>query len=58
VKVPRRLAMRWLVDADGELLPGYEHDWVLVGRKLVPGEDAQQDALDKARAFANLAPTP
>ncbi len=58
VKVPRRLAMRWLVDADGELLPGYEHDWALVGRKLVPGEDPRQDALDKARAFANLAPTP
>jgi sterol desaturase/sphingolipid hydroxylase (fatty acid hydroxylase superfamily) len=57
VKVPRRLAMRWLVDADGELLPGYEHDWVLVGRKLIAGEDPAQDSLDRARAFANLAPT-
>ena len=58
VKVPRRLAMRWLVDDDGELLPGYEDDWALVGRKLVAGEDPRQDEIDRARAFANLAPTP
>ena len=58
VKVPRRLAMRWLVDDDGELLPGYEHDWELVGRKLDAGEDPRQDEIDRARAFANLAPTP
>ena len=58
VKVPRRLAMRWLVDEDGELLPGYEADWALVGRRLDAGEDPRQDEIDRARAFANLAPTP
>ncbi len=57
VRVPRRLAMRWLVDADGELRPEYADDYVLVGRQIDAGSDPQQDAIDRARAFANLAPT-
>lgn len=53
IRVPRRLAMRWLVDEDGEVRPEYAADYQLVGaRKL---DDAQATA-DLANAFANLAP--
>ncbi len=31
VRVPRRLAMRWLVDQDGEIQAAYAGDYVLVG---------------------------
>ncbi len=58
VRVPRRLAMRWLVDEDGAVRPQHADDYELVGRKLVEGEDPRQDEIDRARAFANLAPTP
>lgn len=58
VKVPRRLAMRWLVDADGELLPEHEGEWELVGRRVADGDGERQAGIDHARAFANLAPTP
>jgi sterol desaturase/sphingolipid hydroxylase (fatty acid hydroxylase superfamily) len=58
IRVPRRLAMRWLVDGDGELRPQHADDYVLVGRRIDAGSDPQQDAIDRARAFANLAPTP
>jgi len=49
VRVPRRLAMVWLVDADGQLKPEHAADWTVVGRDV-----ARPD--DRARAFANLAP--
>ena len=58
VRVPRRLAMRWLLDEDGAVRSQYEGDYELVGRTLVAGEDPRQDEIDRARAFANLAPTP
>jgi sterol desaturase/sphingolipid hydroxylase (fatty acid hydroxylase superfamily) len=58
IRVPRRLAMRWLVDEDGEVTPEHVRDYELVGRKIEAGSDPRQDAIDTARAFANLAPTP
>ena len=53
VRVPRRLAMVWLVDADGEVKPEYEHQYVLVGQATT---DDRSAALDRARAFASVAP--
>lgn len=53
VRVPRRLAMTWLVDADGEILPAYRDDYVLVGAADSSERLAQ---LDRARAFASIAP--
>lgn len=53
VRVPRRLALPWLVDADGELLPEFTGDYELVGRA---GDSDRLAALDRARAFASLAP--
>jgi sterol desaturase/sphingolipid hydroxylase (fatty acid hydroxylase superfamily) len=53
VRVPRRMALPWLVDERGELLPAYETDYLLVGR----ADDAERlAALDRARAFASVAP--
>jgi sterol desaturase/sphingolipid hydroxylase (fatty acid hydroxylase superfamily) len=57
IRVPRRLAMRWLVDGDGRVRPEHAADYELVGRKIEAGSDPAQDAIDRARAFANLAPT-
>lgn len=54
VRVPRRLAMAWLLDDDGELRPEYADDYVLVG---AASSDERTAALDKARAFASVAPT-
>ncbi|MEZ5503261.1 MAG: hypothetical protein R3E50_11690 [Halioglobus sp.] len=31
VRVPRRLAMPWLVDSNGEVAPAYLRDYQLVG---------------------------
>ncbi|HLT17479.1 MAG TPA: sterol desaturase family protein [Acidimicrobiales bacterium] len=53
VRVPRRLAMVWLVDERGDVRPEYAGDYVLVGRR--PSDERQRE-LDRARAFANLAP--
>lgn len=57
VSVPRRLAagLGWLLDDDGELRPEYATDYVLTGSV---GTDERQAALDRARAFASVAPTP
>lgn len=57
IRVPRRLAMRWLLDETGAVRPEYAKDYVVVGRSLRPGEDPEQDRIDHDRAFANLAPT-
>lgn len=51
--VPRRLAMVWLTDADGEVRPEYADDFRLVGSLETTAEQA---AVDRQRAFANLAP--
>lgn len=53
VKVPRRLAMKWLVDEAGNVRDEYADEWVLAGRR--PMDDAQQ-VEDLERAFTNLAP--
>jgi len=55
VRVPRRLAMTWLLDDDGEVRAEYRDDYELVGRT---GLDERQAGIDRARAFANLVPTP
>lgn len=53
VRVPRRLALPWLVDESGELRPEFAAHYVLVGR----ADDAERlAALDRARAFASAAP--
>ncbi len=53
IRVPRRLAMDWLVDGSGRLRGEYVTDYELVGPAT---PDARLLALDRARAFANLAP--
>lgn len=53
VQVPRRLAMRWLVDDDGEILAEYRDSYELRGRAVL--DDAQR-TVDEERAFANQAP--
>lgn len=53
VRVPRRLAMAWLVDDTGELRPEFADRYVLVG-SATSGE--RLAALDRARAFASVAP--
>lgn len=53
VRVPRRLALPWLVDAEGEVKPEFADDYVLVGA-AEPTERLLK--LDRARAFASIAP--
>lgn len=53
VRVPRRLALPWLVDERGEVLPAFADDYVLVGAR---DADERILKLDRARAFASLAP--
>ena len=55
VRVPRRLVMPWLIDEDGNVKPEYADDYEVVG---APGLDERQAGIDRARAFANLVPTP
>lgn len=53
VRVPRRLVLAWMVDADGELLPQFRHHYELVG--AADRSDRLAD-LDRVRAFASIAP--
>lgn len=53
IRVPRRHAMPWLVDATGAVRPEYQATYELVGPADV---DARLAAIDRARAFANLSP--
>lgn len=53
VRVPRRLALPWLVDINGEVLASFADDYVLVGRV---DADERLLKLDRVRAFASLAP--
>jgi hypothetical protein len=50
IRVPRRMAMAWLVDEAGEVRPEHAGDYELVGRRRTLGDD------DVADAFANRAP--
>ena len=53
VRVPRRLAMTWLLDDTGEVRPEFADDYVLVGRGRVTSETEMSD---HDRAFASVAP--
>ncbi len=53
VRVPRRLALPWLVDEDGEVLAEFADDYVLVG---AAEPDERLLKLDRVRAFASVAP--
>lgn len=53
VRVPRRLAMRWLTDDSGEVRPEHRADYELVGSRPWTDEQAREDHV---RAFANQAP--
>lgn len=53
VRVPRRLVLPWMAGPDGELHPEYVTDYVLVGSAT---PDARTEQLDRARAFASIAP--
>jgi sterol desaturase/sphingolipid hydroxylase (fatty acid hydroxylase superfamily) len=53
VRVPRRLALPWMVDETGELRPELADQYVLVGS---PDADERTAMLDRARAFASVAP--
>lgn len=53
IRVPRRHVMPWLVDADGTMRSQYVDRYVIVGSADTSGRQA---GIDRARAFANLAP--
>jgi len=53
VRVPRRLAMGWLLDETGQVRPEHAADYRLVGRRRA---DAANESADQERAFASLAP--
>lgn len=53
VRVPRRMAMVWLCDDDGEVLPDFAADYEVVGPGGLPPEVVAQDRED---AFANRPP--
>jgi sterol desaturase/sphingolipid hydroxylase (fatty acid hydroxylase superfamily) len=53
VRVPRRLALPWMLDERGELRPELADDYVLVG---AVDSSERLAALDRARAFASIAP--
>jgi hypothetical protein len=53
VRVPRRLALPWLVDDQGALRAEFADDYVLVGSVRSDERTAQ---LDRASAFASVAP--
>jgi sterol desaturase/sphingolipid hydroxylase (fatty acid hydroxylase superfamily) len=54
VRVPRRLAMPWLVDANGEIWPAYAGDYELVGSAR---NDARTRQDDTRAAMENRIPT-
>lgn len=53
VRVPRRLALPWLLDEAGEVRPELADDYELVG---ATGMTERLAKIDRARAFASLAP--
>jgi sterol desaturase/sphingolipid hydroxylase (fatty acid hydroxylase superfamily) len=54
IRVPRRLALPWMLDDRGDLLDEFTDDYVLVGHDRL---DERQVGIDRARAFASQAPT-
>lgn len=55
VRVPRRFVMPWLVDADGAVREEFASRYEIVG---TVDRDERQRQIDRARAYANLDPTP
>jgi sterol desaturase/sphingolipid hydroxylase (fatty acid hydroxylase superfamily) len=55
VRVPRRMAagLGWIIDENGELLAEFAHDYELVGSY---DPDERQEGIDRAKAFASVAP--
>lgn len=53
IRVPRRMAMVWLLDADGEVRPEHAADYQVVGRRPADEDQAARDLTD---AFANRPP--
>jgi len=53
VRVPRRLVLPWMTDPDGGLRAEFAGDYVLVGSS---GTDERLAGIDRARAFASIAP--
>ncbi|NLA36473.1 MAG: sterol desaturase family protein [Actinobacteria bacterium] len=53
IRVPRRLALPWMLDGSGHLLERYAADYELVG---TGSNDERMANLDRARAFASEAP--
>ncbi|CAN5696447.1 hypothetical protein BH10ACT3_BH10ACT3_09270 [soil metagenome] len=53
VRVPRRLALPWMVDDEGSLRPEFVGRYELVGAR---DDDERLAAIDRARAFASVAP--
>ena len=58
IRVPRRMAMVWLVDGDGELRPEHAADYEVVGRAPADADADAQRARDRVDAYANRAPSP
>ncbi len=56
IRVPRRLAMRWLVDDAGEVRPEFRDRYLLAGGRPERAAADQRGAEDERRAFANQAP--
>ncbi|MCB0974227.1 MAG: sterol desaturase family protein [Actinobacteria bacterium] len=56
VRVPRRLAPRWMLDTNGEILAAFRDDYILIGQAVVTAPD--KAAEDHDRAYANLVPLP
>jgi len=54
VRVPRRLAMPWLVDANGEIWPAHADDYELVGTAF---DDERTRAADTEAAMHNRSPS-
>ena len=54
IRVPRRMAMVWLVDDDGAVRPEHAADYEVVGRLQGDDDQATRDRID---AFANRAPS-
>lgn len=50
IRVPRRLAMPWLVDEQGDVLPQFRSDYEVVGTLV---RSPVQDEADKTAAFAD-----
>jgi sterol desaturase/sphingolipid hydroxylase (fatty acid hydroxylase superfamily) len=53
IRVPRRMAMTWLLDENGDVKPEYAQDYEVAGRR--PPTDEQR-ADDRDKAFANVIP--